>query len=403
MNKKILTSVSLIALVSLIAIGGTIAYFNDTQTSAGNIIVAGTMNLKIDHLKQTYGIMDCKTCSVEVYSSDGHDMVVEKNGVAVETPYSAALAWVHPVWLKAAVFDPTGEAKWIWESSQTQQADTQVNTSYGFQNTFEWMGEINGATLNLALASDNGYQVYLNGNPLGQDPGEFNYSSADSIVVNPSYFIQGTNILKFVVTNKGVAGSNYQTNPAGLIYKFTINGNCGDDYFKTNCKLWQAKDLVEGDTFFDFDDVKPGDYGTNLISVHVNGNDAWSCFYAKKSDDVDEDISEDLNVIIWNDANQNGTYQDGEAILHNGNLIDTNIALAEQGLPPITGGTTQYIGLAWCFGTQTISGDTISCDGSSVGNEAQGDTLSATLTTYAEQWRNNPNFDCSNTPIASEE
>lgn len=399
MNKKILTSVSLIALVALIAIGGTIAYFNDTQTSTGNIIVAGTMNLKVDHLKQTYDGMDCKTCSVKVYSLNGNDMVVEKNGVPV-TSYPAVHAWVHPVWLTEAAFDSTGEAKWIWESNPTQQADTQVDTSYSFQNTFEWMGEVSGATLNLALASDNGYQVYLNGNSLGQDSGEFNYSSADSITVNPSYFVQGTNILKFVVTNKGVAGSNPETNPAGLIYKFTINGNCGDDYFKTYCKLWQAKDLAQGDTFFDFDDVKPGDYGTNLISLHVNGNDAWSCFYAKKSGENEEYISRDLNVFIWDDADQDGIYQAGETILHNGKLVNTSIALAQAPGTPITGGTTKYIGLAWCFGTQTVNDSTISCDGSTVGNEAQGNTLNATLTAYAEQWRNNPTFTCSNTPVA---
>ncbi|MFZ2390636.1 MAG: SipW-dependent-type signal peptide-containing protein [Minisyncoccales bacterium] len=400
MNKKILTSVSLIALVSLIAIGGTIAYFNDTQTSAGNIIVAGTMNLKIDHLKQTYGIMDCKTCSVEVYSSDGHDMVVEKNGVSIPS-YPAVAAWVHSNWLTAAAFDSDNEAKWIWEKNPTQQADTQVNTSYSFQNTFEWMGEINGATLDLALASDNGYVVSLNGHQIGQDSGEFNYSSADHIAsIDSSYFIQGTNVLKFVVTNKGVVGSNPQTNPAGLIYKLTINGNCGDDHFKTNCKLWQAKDLVEGDTFFDFDDVKPGDYGTNLISVHVNGNDAWSCFYAKKSDNSVEYISRDLNVVIWND-NQDGIHQANETPLYTGNLVNTSIPLAEKGLPPITGGTTEYIGLAWCFGTQTVNTDgTIDCDGSTVNNDAQGNTLNATLTAYAEQWRNNPDFLCSSTPVA---
>lgn len=47
MNKKILISLSVIAAVAAIAIGGTVAYFSDTETSTGNTIAAGTIDLKI--------------------------------------------------------------------------------------------------------------------------------------------------------------------------------------------------------------------------------------------------------------------------------------------------------------------------------------------------------------------
>jgi len=47
MNKKILISLSVIAVVAAIAVGGTIAYFNDTETSTGNTFTAGTLNLKV--------------------------------------------------------------------------------------------------------------------------------------------------------------------------------------------------------------------------------------------------------------------------------------------------------------------------------------------------------------------
>ncbi len=46
--KKILTSLSIIAFVAAMAIGATMAYFNDTETSAGNTFTAGTIDLKID-------------------------------------------------------------------------------------------------------------------------------------------------------------------------------------------------------------------------------------------------------------------------------------------------------------------------------------------------------------------
>lgn len=46
--KKILKSLSLIAAVAAIAIGGTIAYFSDTETSNNNVISAGTIDIAVD-------------------------------------------------------------------------------------------------------------------------------------------------------------------------------------------------------------------------------------------------------------------------------------------------------------------------------------------------------------------
>jgi len=47
MNKKILISLSVIGAVAAIAIGGTVAYFTDTETSKGNTFTAGTLDLSI--------------------------------------------------------------------------------------------------------------------------------------------------------------------------------------------------------------------------------------------------------------------------------------------------------------------------------------------------------------------
>lgn len=47
-KKKLIISLSAIAVVAAIAIGGTIAYFSDTETSAGNRFVAGDFDLMID-------------------------------------------------------------------------------------------------------------------------------------------------------------------------------------------------------------------------------------------------------------------------------------------------------------------------------------------------------------------
>jgi len=49
MNKKILISLSVIGLVAAIVVGGTIAYFSDTETSTGNTFTAGAIDLKVDN------------------------------------------------------------------------------------------------------------------------------------------------------------------------------------------------------------------------------------------------------------------------------------------------------------------------------------------------------------------
>lgn len=49
MNKKILLSLSVMGIVAALAIGGTIAYFSDTETSTGNTFTAGAIDLKIDN------------------------------------------------------------------------------------------------------------------------------------------------------------------------------------------------------------------------------------------------------------------------------------------------------------------------------------------------------------------
>jgi len=47
MNKNILISLSIIGIVAAIVIGGTVAYFSDTETSKGNTLTAGILDLKI--------------------------------------------------------------------------------------------------------------------------------------------------------------------------------------------------------------------------------------------------------------------------------------------------------------------------------------------------------------------
>ena len=415
--KKILLSLGVIAVVGIVVAGATGAFYNDTETSTGNIFTAGSIDLKVDHTLQTYNGVDCKTCSVTVVS-DTSNTVIEKNLVAV-TPYSAVLAWVHSAW--TAQNDPelvASGAQWIWEQNPTKQADTLVDTSYTFKKEFTWMGPIVSTDLYMAVGSDNGVQVYLNNVLIGSNTGEFGYLQGSMLHILAATItanvIQGNNVLKFVVTNIGLPNGTPQSNPAGLIYKFHINGKCGDAYFQNHCSLWQEKDLGAGDTFFNFGDVKPGDLGTDVISLHVFSNDAYACLIVNNKNDQENtiygpetaagdtttpqgELSKYINVFTWGDANGDGVYNTGETALGSGSLLDlSSIMNMDAGNGQfLTATTTKNIGLAWCAGTLTPhAGSAFTCNGDTMLNDAQSDSFTADLTAYAEQVRNNSAFSC---------
>ncbi|RLJ10046.1 MAG: hypothetical protein DRP15_01375, partial [Candidatus Aenigmatarchaeota archaeon] len=67
MNKNILVSLAIIGAVAAIAIGGTVAYFSDTETSTGNTISAGVVDIVVNeqnpwHDTFTEELKDMKPC-----------------------------------------------------------------------------------------------------------------------------------------------------------------------------------------------------------------------------------------------------------------------------------------------------------------------------------------------------
>ena len=421
MNKKILISLSVIGVVAAVAIGGTIAYFSNTETSAGNIFVAGAIDLKIDHTKQTYNDVDCKTCSVGI-QSDTSDVVTGTIGGSdpVAFPHAAVLVGL-PYNTRWTTSIPG--VSWIWATDPTRQADTTVNVIYNFEKTFEWMGPITEATLQLNVGADNSYEVYLNGNLVGGDNTEFNYQPPTDVysgVQISQWILQGDNTLEIQVKNWAMENGNPLTNPGGLLYKLVIDGQCDQsDYFRTHCQLWGLKDLVD-EKFFNFNDVKPGDRGINVISLHNYNNNGWVCMSVTEKADAENAINQSeqvagdetpeagelsnyLKLFVWRDENSNGIYEPatesaiGSYVLDTINMLAIYDATTATG--PIIGSTTESLGLAWCFGNQTVGGDgTITCDGSGADvygyNKAQTDSFLANLVFYTEQSRNNPNFVC---------
>lgn len=412
MNKKILISLSTIAAVAAITVGGTMALFSDTETSTGNIFTAGAIDLKVDHTRQTYNGVDCKTCSVDIMSDTTNQVVAQLGGLDPGPfPHPAVLVTnINPAWTANVP-----GASWIWWTNPTPEGEKGIDTTYTFRKTFTWMGPISGATLALATAADNGYEVRLNGNLIGSDPSEQNYNAAgqDLYTGFSAAIVQGTNTLEIKVKNMLRPAGQTWDNPGGLLYRLTINGNCGDAYFQNHCELWQSTDLTD-EQFFSLDDVKPGDQGTNVISLSVTSNDAYACLSLNNKHDNDNglvdpeqtagdnddgvdngELSNYLNVVVWDDnaISNNGVHESGEEILYQGLLS----GLTPQSLDLETAGT-EYLGLAWCAGTQppTADGDSgsIECDGSGDQNIAQTDSFVADVVATAVQQRNNETFVC---------
>jgi predicted ribosomally synthesized peptide with SipW-like signal peptide len=222
--------------------------------------------------------------------------------------------------------------------------------------------------------------------------------------------------------------SSGNTFTAGEI-DLTIDSHCyynGDD--QACGSNWTLKDLVStADKFFDFKDIKPGDTGVNIISLHVKDNDAWACLNITNKQDNDngltepEDVVDDtpgdgegelsgfLSTFVWWDTNQNGAFDIGEKQIDNGDFktVDTLPLADSLHMPAIIGGQTNYIGFAWCAGfwaTTPVAGEPFVCKGSEMGNIAQTDSFTADISFIVEQTRNNSSFVCSQSePLPAEE
>ncbi len=198
-----------------------------------------------------------------------------------------------------------------------------------------------------------------------------------------------------------------------------------------NAGTWELDDLDEGDRFFNFADLKPGDFGEGTISLHVYTNDAWACMTVtpKKNDDMSStepeletgDAQEDPNNLwdgelagaltgmIWADIGKYNQQHDctntdaipgdniynpecgdikiGTGIAPTSNVIlpladmNGNVFTGHAG-DPLIGSRDYYIGISW------------SLPGPTTGNNVQSDSYVADISFTAEQKRNNDRFVC---------
>lgn len=149
--------------------------------------------------------------------------------------------------------------------------------------------------------------------------------------------------------------------------------------------------LESGKLFFNFNDLKPGDYGEDTISLHVTNNESWLCADVTLTENDDEtcnependidaengacvepdadigdgDLAQNINFLWWADDGDNVLETDETALpagalgsLGVGNTATVALADSNENIfgvagdPILTDDPAEilYVGKAWCFG-----------------------------------------------------
>ena len=447
--KRSLISLLVIGVVGVAAVGLSQAFFSDSETSTGNTFTAGALDLKVDHKFTSYNGQEC----TENCTPTGENLLTNGD---FETPVvSAPQLWdIFPSVAGGWTVDWTASVPPTFNSvARPTPANLELHRKVngwlpqsGDQHSeldSDWQGPT--GSLNNEPATVKIYQ------DIATTPGakyeiKFYHSPRPATASSQNSMTvrwEGTDVA--TVTDDGTGDANttwtpytYQKvatgsttrlefeagGPADSLGVFLDNVsvrlmNCSGTINGNTCTLWQTeKDLGSGDLFFNLTDIKPGDYGVDVVSLHVFDNNAWACSIVKGTDDEngltqpeinvgdldnpEGELSQYLNVFIWHDNNFNGVYEPAllETSVYGSGPFVTNLPLAQPPSSALVASTLNYYGFAWCVGTQTVNGDgSITCNGSGAGNDAQTDVFTADIKFYAEQERNNPDFLCSSVVI----
>ncbi len=226
-------------------------------------------------------------------------------------------------------------------------------------------------------------------------------------------------VLGLVALRTEAVGTTFATydNTGGLELKIDSTAYYNGDYQPG--LSWELKNLVPGvDKFFNFADVKPGDTGTNTISIHIRKNPAWMCLdflnledfenginepESLVDDDEEGELSSELEFFAWFDDNDQ-TYEVGETPMFGTSTQTAREVLkgetyvlrdSEHGAPqyPLQ---TKYVSIVWCAGDLEVNLDTaeISCDATAMGNQAQTDSMTLDVSIRAVSAYALPKYVC---------
>lgn len=178
----------------------------DTDNSYGGYLDDVSLTCLGDPKVPCEDQVSSQTYYSDTFTTEGGDAAVPVGGT-LHTAWTASIPSATWIWGEHPVTNPVGETTEI------------------FTKIFTVAGTPTGGTLD--IAADNSYSVVLNSNPVCADTSEDNYSSAgqDTCAITAGMLNNGTNTIEFTVKNHALADGTQETNPAGLLYKLTINEN----------------------------------------------------------------------------------------------------------------------------------------------------------------------------------
>lgn len=185
---------------------------------------------------------------------------------------------------------------------------------------------------------------------------------------------------------------------------------------------WALKNLTPGaDKFFNFGDIKPGDSGCTVVSLHAS-KDAWMCLNFKNlvqsENGVNEpegqvdisagaELADGTEFFGWADDGD-GVYEPpGEKALFGtttqaaSQVLNTKTyAVCDVTTGACTQNATRYVGMCWCAGNLSVNQTTgaTSCDATTLGNAAQTDSFAVDVSVTAESAAEKPTFTCNGVP-----
>jgi choice-of-anchor C domain-containing protein len=432
MAKKIIKSLAVVIAVASFAGYPTFSFFSDTETSTGNTFTAGSIDLQVDSTAH-YDGMICEAghwkdeASCTETGSDLSDNGGFENGT-------------DPGSYKTLNPGETDISDWTIDSGSADYIGNYWSASGGGRSI-----DLNGLTkgsLSQTLTTVDGatYKVSfdLSGNPDSRsDTNDPLYSPSNKEVAvsatgeAPMNFNFDTNVEQNTLADMKWKSFSYTFVATGtstvLTFASQIPGAFGpaldnvdvheeiceppstSDLLGEECDgTWNMTDLG-AEKFFNFTDIKPGDFGEDTVSLHVSDNDAWlrlvidhivdnegdpACSEPEKVDDpgcetdAEGDLRSKLLFNVWLD---NGAGSGGQAC--------DNIRNGDE-LPIISDGPINADGETWNlkdFNNLFLPKNQTTCFGigwtlpSSVENEIQTDVFGADISFEVQQVRNNPN------------
>lgn len=447
-----LLSLLTISALAAAVVGGTYAVYFDVETSRGNTFAAGDVDLKIDHTVAVYNGYQCVSegCVVDrsenfvenggfelpvvdggwdVFDSDGDADDVPAWQVSWESTETSFEGATRPVdallELHRTAVTPhdSGEqhaeldADWNGpDAPGPNNEPAQVRIRQGVPTVPGQAYVLEFAFSPRGGSGENILAVQLGGGVLVDDAiSRTGGTNWETFTYN---FVATSTItwLEFADISPEADGKGVLLDSVGVFTEECGIGVYDGDPQANQCQLWESRDLT-GERFFTLEDVKPGDWGSHAISFTVTSNPSWTCLVAFDGVDAENshlemeeadgdaspgagELSGAITLFGWDDENEDGVRDPGEAKLFEESLADfTGFAFHDSVATPgdpQQPGETEYLGLYWCLGDVVEDSDTeaLSCDGTVLDNQSQTDSYVGSVGGYAQQWVNNQDFSC---------